>query len=72
MLFRIYSAVAGGHTHTRWFAGKGSCSLGKCGDLIFRNEEWIAFLEELNRRPPGGSIEIMDGRHPDESGGQKP
>ena len=65
MLFRLRYKVLGGHTHVRFFAGKGSLSLGKCGDLVFRNEEWDAFIQELNRRPPGGSIEVL----PEEDGG---
>lgn len=58
-LFRLRYEVKGGHTHVRFFAGKGSASLGKCGDLVFRNEEWEEFLRELDRRPPGGSIEVL-------------
>ncbi len=59
-LFRLRWEVQGGHTHVRVFAGKGASSLGKCGDLVFRNEEWKDFLAELDRRPPGGAIEILE------------
>lgn len=58
-LFRLRFEEQGGHTHVRFFAGVGSGSLGKCGDLVFRNEEWTDFLIELKRRPPGGSIEVF-------------
>lgn len=50
--FKLYFAVQGRHTHVRFFAGDGS--LGKCGDLVFRNEEWEAFREKLDP-----SIEIL-------------
>ena len=59
MKFRLRYEVIGGHTHVRFFAGKSSSSLGKCGDLVFRNEEWQEFLRELDRRPHGGCIEVM-------------
>ncbi len=55
-LFRLRFRELGGHTHVRFFAGKGAASLGKCGDLVFRNEEWVDFLAELD----GGSIEIWN------------
>ena len=58
-LFRLRFDEQGGHTHVRVFAGKGAAVLGKCGDLVFRNEEWADFLNELARRPPGGSIEVL-------------
>jgi len=44
--FRLRFRVLGGHTHVRVFAGKGE-TLGKCGDLVFRNEEWEAFVRQL-------------------------
>lgn len=55
-LFRMRYRVEGGHTHVRVFAGKGSFSLGKCGDLVFRNEEWVELHEHLDRPGP---IEIL-------------
>jgi len=48
MTFRLRYQVLGGHTHVRVFAGEGQ-TLGKCGDLIFRNEEWEAFVHQLGR-----------------------
>lgn len=32
--------VLGGHTHVEVFAGRDEHHRGKCGDLVFRNEEW--------------------------------
>jgi hypothetical protein len=58
-LFRFRTSVKGAHTHVSLFAGKGTLSLGKCGDLVFRNEEWAAFVEEINRGKAGGCIEIL-------------
>ena len=58
-LFRFKAKVLGAHTRVRVFAGEGNASLGLCGNLVFRNEEWSDFLKELDRRPPGGSIEIL-------------
>lgn len=46
MKFRFRYQVAGGHTHVRFFAGTGD-TLGKCGDLVFRNEEWRLFNQVL-------------------------
>lgn len=43
MIFRFRYKVLGGHTHVRVFAGRGEGSLGNCGSLAFRNEEWEAF-----------------------------
>jgi hypothetical protein len=46
---RMYYEVLGGHTHVRVFAGSAtSHGLGKCGDLIFRNEEWEAYMATKN------------------------
>lgn len=45
MIFIFRFQVQGGHTHVTVFAGKGTSSLGKCGDLVFRNEEF-SFLKE--------------------------
>lgn len=58
-LFRFCYREQGAHTHVRVFAGRGASSLGKCGDLIFRNEEWAAFVEEVNRGKAGGDIEFV-------------
>src|ERR1700693_2011776 len=63
-LFRFRFTQAGAHTHVKVFAGKGTLSLGNCGDLVLRNEEWADFLAELDRRPPGGTIEMFnDNQH---------
>lgn len=47
--FRFRYEVAGGHTHVRLFAGEGlGFTLGKCGDLTFRNDEWSDFSRAIN------------------------
>lgn len=58
-LFRFRYEVHGGHTHIRVFAGVGYSALGKCGDLVMRNEEFAAFVAGLERKPGGGSIEVL-------------
>lgn len=40
---RMYYKELDGHTHVRVFAGFGEGTLGKCGDLVFTNDEWKAF-----------------------------
>lgn len=45
MIFKFVYKVAGGHTHVAVFAGKAAASLGKCGQLTFRNEEWEVFKQ---------------------------
>lgn len=57
-LFRFKFTQNAEHTSVQVFAGKGSLSLANCGTLVFRNNEWADFLAELDRRPPGGTIEI--------------
>jgi hypothetical protein len=47
MIFRIYWQKIGGHTHMRVFAGRKDATLGKCGDLVMRNEEFLVFNERL-------------------------
>lgn len=50
--FRFRYTVAGGHTHVRVFAGDATslnATLGKCGELTFRNEEWEQFREQFKR-----------------------
>jgi len=60
MLFRMCYQVLGGHTHVRVFAGEGTLSLGHCGELAFRNEEWTAFQQNLYRfMQPGSDIEVV-------------
>jgi len=63
MIFRLRYKILGGHTHIRVFAGQGETSLGKCGDLVFRNEEWVEFIGQLTKT----SIEF---RHEDEGEGK--
>lgn len=59
-LFRFRWQEQGGHTHVRVFAGtEGSASLGKCGDLVFRNEEWTDFLIEMNQLPLDANVQIL-------------
>lgn len=47
--FRLRYVERGGHTHVRVFAGEAGTgrTLGKCGDLVFRNEEWKDLRDEL-------------------------
>jgi hypothetical protein len=58
-LFRFRFEEAGGHTHVRLFAGLGASSLGLCGPLVFRNDEWSAFVAEVNREKAGTTIEFL-------------
>jgi len=44
MKLKFYYQERGSHTHVRVFAGEGNL-LGKCGDLTFRNEEWVEFIK---------------------------
>ena len=41
-----YYQILGGHTHVRVFMNGG-----KCGDLVFRNEEFDAILTSTNQFP---------------------
>lgn len=54
-LFRFRSKVLGGHTHVRLFTGKGALSLALCGDIVFRNEEWLEFVDEITSGKVGGT-----------------
>ena len=45
MIFRVYYATAGGHTHMRWYSGTHEGALGYCGDLCMRNAEFSEFKE---------------------------
>lgn len=59
-LIRIYYKTLGGHTHTRWFAGKGTTSLGRCGELAMTNEEWSVLKETIDQgQLQGGHIEFV-------------
>lgn len=47
--FRIHYEVLGGHTHTKWFAGKSfEQTMGKCGELTFANEEFTTLRTLLH------------------------
>lgn len=52
-------AVQGGHTHVAIFAGKDFNHLAKCGDLTFRNEEWIV-AQGLFTSGPGRTVKFVD------------
>lgn len=54
MKFRLRYEVLGGHTHVRFFAGRGA-TLALCGTLVFRNEEWEEFLKQTGRT----NIEVL-------------
>ena len=61
MLFRFRYRVAAGHTHVRVFAGEGTLCLGHCGELTFRNEEWVGLQKNLYRfMQPGSDIEVVE------------
>lgn len=49
MLFRFRYIEMGAHTHVKLFCGIGTGSLGKCGDLVFRNEEWKFLKDGIER-----------------------
>jgi hypothetical protein len=61
MLFRFRYHEAGAHTHVRVFAGLNSRSLGCCGTLVFRNDEFAAFRREAERdpKPFGAAMEFL-------------
>lgn len=58
MIFRFRYLVQGGHTHVRLFAGRSEASLGKCGDLAMRNEEWELFKNSFVE-PADSTVEIQ-------------
>lgn len=49
MIFRLYYKRLGGHVHCRLFAGPQEGALGKCGDLVFRHEEFTSSPASGNR-----------------------
>jgi len=51
MVFRFRYRVLGDHTHVQLFAGRTVGSLGNCGALVFRNEEWEAFMALTHGKP---------------------
>jgi hypothetical protein len=59
MLFRFRFKRLGGHTHLRVFAGKTEASLGLCGNLAMRNEEFMLFMETFDiGETPDGQVEV--------------
>lgn len=50
MLFRYYTKTGGDHTHVKVWAGKNPAGLGLVGSLVFRNEEFKAFKEMLEKQ----------------------
>lgn len=59
-LFRFTYTRHGGHTHVAVRAGRGTLSLALCGNVVFRNEEWDAFMGEVQRGKAGGDIEFVE------------
>jgi hypothetical protein len=51
----------GGHTHVRVFAGNDALHRGKCGDLVFTNEEWALFGRWLEyvASETSGEVELV-------------
>ena len=49
MIFRIYHKLAGAHVHMRVFSGPKNGSLGKCGELIMREDEFAEFFIRAGR-----------------------
>jgi hypothetical protein len=47
MIIRLRYLTLGGHTHVRVFAGPREGAVSKCGDLVFRNDEWLEFRARL-------------------------
>lgn len=45
MIFRLYHILQGAHVHCRLFSGTAKGSLGKCGDLVMREEEFKQFKQ---------------------------
>jgi hypothetical protein len=45
--FKFNHELLGGHVHIAVFSGKDRDHLGKCGDLVMREEEWPEFKETL-------------------------
>lgn len=44
-VMRVYWKELGGHTHLKIWTGKNGTALGKCGELVMRNEEFAAFRD---------------------------
>lgn len=52
--------VLGDHTHVKVFCGPYQKTLGKCGDLVFRNSEWENFQGLLDSNPYQGDFAIVE------------
>lgn len=50
MTFKFNHELLGGHVHIAVFSGKDRDHLGKCGDLVMREEEWSFFAHHLTMR----------------------
>ena len=64
-LFRFRYLLAGGHVHVRFFAGKGTLSLGLAGTFCLRAEEWEDFKSLF---PSPGNVEFVHEPSPVSSG----
>lgn len=61
--FRVYYKTLGGHTYTRWYAGGSpnpNVVMGKCGELVFVNDEWEALCEILRH----STVSILEDKRP--------
>jgi hypothetical protein len=47
MIIKMKAEQAGGHVHVGVWMGNTSGSLGKCGSLCFREDEWPLFRQGL-------------------------
>jgi hypothetical protein len=64
MLFRIKHELLGQHVHVTMYAGPGTLSLGNCGRLVFRQEEWEAFKAVIDKgQLTGGPVEFKEITH---------
>lgn len=61
MFFRLRFLEQGSHTLIRVFAGRSIGGLGKCGDLVLRNEEWKEFQKCLTTTN-GATVEVLEER----------
>lgn len=48
--------VAGGHSHVAVFVGPDRSHLAKCGDIVFRNEEWDLIAARIHLITEDGRI----------------
>lgn len=45
MIWKLYYKKLGGHVHCRLFCGPTRGALGKCGDIVFRDNEFTEFTQ---------------------------